>query len=475
MSHGTADTPNERSAISATPPGAGTVFLRVGVFGLLALLAVGGAVAYQRYRAYEDASLSDRLRVGVRVAGIDVGGKTHEEARQQVRPWAIRQLAVPVTFVAPKSARRWNITLAEIGGRYDLQEAIVRAAAVGRNATWWEKIRDGGKPVDQDFSPVFRFNEAALDRQLRRIGDAIYRKPVDARARISDSGQILLTRKETKGVSLDRAATGAALLRDGVDALKKGVSVTLVVREERPKVTAADLGRMGNVLASFTTSYSSSNGERSHNVELAAAKINGTMLAPGEEFSYNRIVGPREREFGWRSALMFQDGEVVPGVGGGVCQVASTLYNAVLRTDCKVTQRQNHSIKVQYVDPGRDATVVYGSLDFRFANTTDGPVMVLARTRNRRLTINLYGEKPKNKERIEIVSGPSRRNSLGGITVVTYRVVHHEDGKTTRQYLHTDSYRAAGVRSSRSRPARRRSLSPDRARRTGTADPARSA
>jgi vancomycin resistance protein YoaR len=425
------------------------------IIGVIALVAafVGGGIAYQRIHAFQAMSLPDKMAVGVTVAGVPVGGLSREEARDRVRRGIVAQLNQSVTFVAPQSGRRWNLPLAEVGGRFEWQDALDAAYKVGKNATLWEQILQGGKPYTVNVTPAFRLNEVAINKQLTAIARTVNRPAEDAHARIGDNGQIWLASHEQKGIALDTVATTAALLKNGPESLRNGGTVNLVVREERPRVVAADLGKMSTLLASFTTEYSSSTEQRSHNVELAASKINGTVLAPGEEFSYNKTVGERDAKGGWQSALMFEDGEVVPSLGGGVCQVASTLYNAVLRADLKVKERRNHSIKVHYVEPGRDATVVFGAQDFRFENSSGAPIIVLARTHHRMLTMNIFGAGPKPKDQIELASGPYRNNELGGITVATYRIIHHADGKVTREYLHTDSYRAVATRESKKKSA----------------------
>ena len=421
----------------------------------IALLGIGGFVASSRYNEANSTNNPVQFAKGVSVAGVALGGLTREQGREKVRQWAIAQLQNPVTFAAPQSGRTWNLTLATVGGRFSYDAALDSAFHVGKDLTTWQKVVQGSRDYTHNFAPEFRLNETALGKEIAKIGAVVNRPAQNATARITDKGQITLAKPEQKGVQLNETATKSALLKNGVASLQQGGKVTLAIGEVRPALVAADLGKMGVVLASYTTDYSSSPSARWHNVELAASKVHGILLAPGEEFSYNKVVGPREARYGWQNALMFEDGEVVPGMGGGVCQVSSTLYNAVLRADLKVTARQNHSIKVKYVRPGSDATVVYGALDFRFLNTTDGPVMILARTRRGELTLNLYGTKPVGKQ-IEIVSGPMHYNSDGDMTVTLYKVTKTADGKTTREYLHTDSYQSPKPKRSEPRKVARR-------------------
>lgn len=150
------------------------------------------------------------------------------------------------------------------------------------------------------------------------------------------------------------------------------------------------------LLASFTTQYDHFIVSRDTNLALAASKINGMVLSPGQEFSFNGQVGPRTKEKGFQLGRVFVGNRMVDDYGGGVCQVASTLYNAVLLANLQVTARRQHSMTVPYVPPGRDATVDYQSgLDFRFRNNTAGPITILATTWGPEVTFSIYGtEKP---------------------------------------------------------------------------------
>lgn len=182
-------------------------------------------------------------------------------------------------------------------------------------------------------------------------------------------------------------------------ALKKEENlIPLVFKETEPEVTAKDLqDRIGNInilLGSFSTSYSSSAAGRRYNVELAAKKINGKVLAPNEVFSYNSMVAPVTSAGGYQTATVFQGNKAVPGIGGGICQVSSTLYNAVLYSNLEIVERHNHGLPVGYVKPSLDATVASGSgLDFRFKNTSGGYIYIRTITNNGKLTIEIYGEK----------------------------------------------------------------------------------
>ena len=146
-----------------------------------------------------------------------------------------------------------------------------------------------------------------------------------------------------------------------------------------------------DVLGEFKTEYNSGNTNRSTNIKLAASKINGCIINPGEVFSYNETVGERTIEEGYKDALVYVGGEVANGVGGGICQVSTTLYNACLFANLEIVERTNHSFTPHYVAAGRDATVSWGGPDFKFRNNRNYPVMIVVDNPSRKYHNENYG------------------------------------------------------------------------------------
>ncbi|MBC8141309.1 MAG: VanW family protein [Armatimonadetes bacterium] len=206
-------------------------------------------------------------------------------------------------------------------------------------------------------------------------------------------------------------------------------------------MTSEVLGKVNTLLASFSTSFGSSAPARQSNIRKATGFINGTLLAPGEVFSYNDTVGPRISRLGWRKAPAFENGAVVQSAGGGICQTSTTLYNAVLRANLKIVARRGHTMPVHYVPAGCDATVDYGSQDFKFENSTGGPLYIEASSDGGRLKYNLFGVAEAKPGQIDIVTGRRMGNRRGGFSVAAYRVIHEADGTTKRESLGVSSYR----------------------------------
>ena len=173
------------------------------------------------------------------------------------------------------------------------------------------------------------------------------------------------------------------------------------------------------LISRFTTKYDASNRNRSTNLQIAAEKINGKVLMPGEEFSFNKIVGKRTVEAGYKDAAIYADGGVVDGLAGGICQISSTLYNSVLLANLQITERRNHSFTTSYSPAGKDATVVWGTTDFRFINSRSYPIKLEASVKNGIAEFKIHGMQEETEYEVRII--PVRTQSI------PYKVTYQED------------------------------------------------
>ncbi len=219
---------------------------------------------------------------------------------------------------------------------------------------------------------------------------------------------------------------------------------------------------LGTAKTSFGTG--TQNGRnRKHNMEISVVKIDNLILLPGEEFSFNKVVGPRDAAHGYKTAHIYINGRIEDGIGGGICQVSTTMYNAVLKADLEVTERKNHSFTVGYVPLGQDATAYYGGTDFRFLNSTNWPIKLLSYVKGNSIYFSIIGTN-ENPDKTVIISnkilsqtpfttqttedptlppGTTKelQEGLNGYVVDTYKIIQ-ENGKVISQTkLHTSRYR----------------------------------
>lgn len=193
---------------------------------------------------------------------------------------------------------------------------------------------------------------------------------------------------EIKGIDFDIENAKSIIAEQ-----KEQYEIPLIIT--KPNKTTRDIGTEAfpDLLSTFSTNYQASNKNRTTNLILAANKINGTVLLPGEEFSYNKTVGERTVEAGFKMAATFSGGKVVDGLGGGICQISTTLYDAVVMANLEITERRNHQFVTSYVGGGKDATVVWGSQDFKFKNTRKYPVRITATVQGGVATVQVWGIK----------------------------------------------------------------------------------
>ena len=228
--------------------------------------------------------------------------------------------------------------------------------------------------------PTIQKNPTEID--IQKIHDEVYTEVKDA-----------YYTKEVVGIDFDVEAAKTILAEEG----KEEYVIPLILTQ--PKVTLSQIGTEAfpDQLATFTTKYDASNKDRTTNLRIACQKINGKVLLPGETFSYNKTLGKRTAEAGYRNGKVYENGQVVDGIGGGICQISSTLYNTALLANMEIVERRNHQFVTSYLPAGRDATVVYGSTDFQFKNPRKYPVQIKASINNGVATVTMFGIKEEEE------------------------------------------------------------------------------
>lgn len=435
------------------------ISIRIKPAGLIAILAAAALIPPLVVAALTlNFARGDRLCRGVTVSDVDIGGLRRAAASDAIQEWARQRSTQQVTLTALD--RRWTAALGDLGARIEWRRALDAAFAVGRKGGIVNRaacvLTSGGR--GKHIQAEVALDESKLAETLRKVATAVNRPHKDARVKVIDGR--LVVEQDSWGIKLDEKSAPAVLAR----ALRRAaVTVALPIKADEPEVTARDAEGIDTLLAQYTTPFNPGTRDRTHNLKLAAEAISGVILKPGQEFSYNSLVGPRETGRGYKSAPIFVHGRLEPGLGGGVCQVSSTLYNAVLLTGLDVVERRPHSRVVPYVPPGRDATVAYGITDFRFRNSNSSPVAVVSKVTRSHLTIGIYGA-AADKRDIEIFTSRLRRTGRGrrtvasgslapggsrvldpgasGVSVVVYRKIKSANGTVVTEVVSRDRYPA---------------------------------
>ena len=298
-------------------------------------------------------------------------------------------------IILTDGVKEWSLTTRDYKFSYDYQKTIDEVIAKIEENKGPDRIIEllklQAKPVDMPI--VFSWDQDKLQNLLQSINDEIYSPAQDASLDFRDNKIFITTEKMGEEVDYEETVQQILLSiqsnnTEPVSIVKKNVSVN---------VRLEDLGTFDAILSLFVTDLNS-NHNRSINIRRAAELIDGTVLMPGEVFSFNTRVGERSRDNGFTHAPVIIGRQMVDDIGGGICQVASTLYNASIRAELPVIERHPHSINVKYVPNGRDAAIVYDSMDLKFKNNRLNPIGISSKVKDNQLVVAILGNKSDRNE-----------------------------------------------------------------------------
>ena len=353
--------------------------------GGLAFAAILGSVfafpAYAKEKTFPD---------GIYAGDFALGGLTKEQAEEQFASYvsALEERSITLDVVGNKV----ETTAKDLGYACANTDALQEAEDYAAGGCL---IRQYMERRDLEKEPVHISLEAGVDETavqtfVEEQCSGLSGEPRDA-AITRVNGKFEIT-PEQSGMAVDVKATIDALNKALEKETSAVVSVDAVVSEQEPKIKKADLESISDVLGTCTTAYASSGASRSGNIANGVSKINGHVLMPGETLSGYECMHPFTIENGYFTAAAYENGQVVDSVGGGVCQIATTLYDASLAAELEITQRQNHSMIVTYVKPSMDAAIAESAgKDFRFVNNTGYPIYIEGYTSNKNITFTIYG------------------------------------------------------------------------------------
>ncbi len=343
----------------------------------------------------------DKIESGIYVNDMNLSGMTVAEAKSMIEEYVNSFGSAEITLNAVEGGTIAT-TASELGLKWGNETILDEAANFGRDGDLlrcYQELKDL-ESRNKVYTVSFDFDKNKIRTLIEDNAQQYNQEAVNA----------ILTKTETgfeieegqPGVIVDTAASVDAVY-DYLTNDWNGTScsVDLVISVEEPAGNAEDLAKVKDVLGTFTTSYSTSGGARSANVANGAALINGTTLYPGDEFSAYETVAPFTEENGYYMAGSYLNGQVVDSLGGGICQVSTTLYNAVLLSELEVTERYNHSMIVTYVNPSADAAIAESSgKDFKFKNNTENPIYIEGTTTpDKQITFTIYGVETRDSSR----------------------------------------------------------------------------
>lgn len=340
---------------------------------------------------------SDVIASGVYIEGIDVGGKNYEQA------YSLLAEKLPLSDLEEDITLYWqenfyNFSPQNIKAKLDLERGLQEAMDLGKNKGFFNNFYERYllKTQGKNIKVHLIVDKQALEMFVSQLAEKIDKEPLDAQIIVGADNSIYVM-GEKHGQKLNQGQTCQKIEQT---ILEKNKHLFLPVQLWAADVTAKKIHDRGikSLLATSITHFSPTKENRVYNISVAAKAIDDLMLKPGATFSFNKIVGPRSQEAGYKTAGVIINNEMVEGIGGGVCQVSSTLYNAVLQADLEIVERVNHSTPVAYLPLGQDATVAYDYLDFKFKNNTANYIFIKAQASNNSIMIRIFGaDEPKKQ------------------------------------------------------------------------------
>ena len=470
------------------------------------------------------ASVSNKVVNGISVNGVNVSNLTKQEALSKLSEQLKDNFNKDITLT--KGDYSTTISAKDIEAQYNLEESVELAYNVGRSGSnIFVNNFDVIKSLinKKEITPSIQYNEQLLDEKLNQIDREIPGRVINSNYKIEDNNLIItsgfdgyrIVREEIKNSIKSGLATNNLTIEIPVeqfhtdeidiDAIYKEVykepkdatfnsnpyelhkeengldfaitldearamvadrqdTYTIPLKTVKPNITVKDLPQEAfpDQLATYSTTYASSNYNRSTNIYIAANTVNGTVLMPGETFSYNETLGQRTTGKGYREAGAYVNGQVSTEVGGGICQVSSTLYNAALLCNLEIVDRTNHSFEPSYVPAGQDATVSWRSPDFKFKNNREYPIKLVATAGSGRVTFTIYGVKSDNDYEVKIQSSKTgsipfstqyvnddslpvgttkvTQSGSNGCRSVTYKILYKNGQEVSRTMINSDTY-----------------------------------
>ena len=342
----------------------------------------------------DDSRISD----GIYIEELYVGGMTAEEAEEALDVYLIELGETELTLEAGN--KQLTFTAAEMGFAVSNDMIVKEAVEVGKTGSLLKRYKD---LKDLEHGDLVLELDVSIDRDMvvALLNDNISQIDTEAvnNGLIRENDEFVYVEGEA-GIAVNVEAS-AALVEEYVatEWNLAPANIALSAEVTEPRGTREELAKVQDLLGSYNTNFSSSVSGRVTNVELATERINGTVLYPGEEFSVNETILPRDAANGYAIAASYLSGATVQSYGGGVCQVSTTLYNAVILAELQISERSSHSMTVSYVPIAMDAAIAGDYMDLKFVNNTEAPIYIEGYTKNKNLYFNIYGEETRAANR----------------------------------------------------------------------------
>lgn len=430
------------------------------IISAIILVVLVSIIGYNITISNKVKSWESKVYPGVTVYGVEVGGLTKEETLEKLNkelPSVIMDKKLDVLVEDKKLELKYS----DIMPSYDYNVISEEALAYGKSEKTSVKNKMINNETPHEIQAKIVYDEGKLKEFEERVKSEVNVNPQDATISIS-GGNIAIT-PDVVGKKINEEELHNKLVENINGDPTDNVELKFDLTESEARIKESDLKKITGKMSGYSSSYVDNGDGRTTNMKIAANIINGTLLMPGDEFSYNGLIGDTTPDKGYQIANTYVGGEIVPDYGGGICQVSTTLYRAVMRSNLRSTERMNHSMTVSYSEPGLDATVANGVIDYKFVNTYDFPIYIEGYVGGGAVTFNIYGEPaglggktyelvnevletyPPEKEYVDdatMLEGQESIKSSGmtGYKAKAYQVTYENGVEVNREHISTDVY-----------------------------------
>ncbi|WP_343777728.1 VanW family protein [Clostridium sartagoforme] len=356
--------------------------------GVVSVLLVIGIISYivsvnNRVKAWEN-----KIYPGISVYGVNLSGLNKDEAI------ALLNEKLPNVIMDKKLAvlvgdKKLELNYKDINPKYDIEATVVDAINYGKDKGIMAKNSMIKNNNVVNMESKISFDEESLKAFEEKVKSEVNIVAKNAEIEIN-SGNITVT-PDINGKRIDDEELHNQLIENingNPDSMEE---LSFELKEQQAKIKADDLNKITGKISGYSSSYKNTGDGRVRNMEIAAQIVSGTIVMPGEEFSYNELIGDTTPDKGYEKANTYVGNKIVPDYGGGICQVSTTLYRAAMRANLRSTERMNHSLTVSYSEPGLDATVANGVIDYKFKNSYDFPVYIQGYVGGGVVSFSVYG------------------------------------------------------------------------------------
>lgn len=394
----------------------------------------------------------------IKVYGVEIGNLTKEQAKVKLEE-NIGKIIGEKSLVFSYQGEKWKIPYRDFNIQYDIEKTVDQAYYLGRDGNLLDKIRTYFQFRNQEKNLPLEtsVDSNKIQKIIDQLEEKVNIKAEDAQIELKDQQIKILPEKTGRMLEEKKLEK---IIREYLQ-FSKEQTIELPVKEVVPKITQEILNSINEKIASFSTNFNPQAKERAENLRIASNMVDGKILLPKKIFSVNKTIGPITKANGYKDAPVIVNGRLQSDVGGGVCQVSTTLYNAVVRANLEIVERQHHSMPVSYVPLGQDAAIAGDWKDFKFKNNSDYPIYIEMYIENNQIIANLYSNKELKQEisletEIILTISPKtiyqrdsskditykkvEREGKSGYQVHVYKVLYKNGKVIQRELLHKDYY-----------------------------------